>query len=116
MLDVERLIISIFTPITEIIDLIAILFILWGLVKALFDYFALRIKNKALSSNDVQNIRCYLGTYILLGLEIMIVADLIKTVLNQTIDDLIFLGGIVIIRTILSYFLNKEISDVRSDL
>ncbi len=46
----------------------------------------------------------------------MIVADVIKTVLNQTKDDLIFLGGIVIIRTMLSYFLNKEIGEIENDL
>ncbi len=116
MLHLEEFVISVFTPVTEIIDIVAILFILWGFVKAMYDFIALRVKNKALSSMDIKSIRCYLGTYLLLGLEIMIVADLIKTVLNQTTEDLIFLGGIVIIRTILSYFLNKEIEEMRSDL
>ena len=113
MVEFNEFIIRIFNPITEIIDLIAILFILWGFIKAIFDFFMLRIKNKAISSNDIKVIRCYIGTYLLLGLEIMIVADIIKTVLNQTTEDLIFLGGIVIIRTILSYFLNKEIGEIK---
>jgi len=115
MVEFNEFIIHIFNPITEIIDLIAILFILWGFIKAIFDFFMLRIKNKAISSNDIKVIRCYLGTYLLLGLEIMIVADIIKTVLNQTTEDLIFLGGIVIIRTILSYFLNKEIGEIKDN-
>ena len=108
MLHFEEFIVSIFTPITEVIDLVAILFILWGFIKAMYDFFALRIKNKTLSGKNIKAIRCYMGTYLLLGLEIMIVADIIKTVLNQTTEELIFLGGIVVIRTILSYFLNKE--------
>ncbi len=116
MLEFSEFIKPIFSPITEFIDLVAILVILWGLVKALFDYFVLRIKNKTLNRNDIKVVRCYIGSYLLLGLEIMIVADVIKTVLNQTKDDLIFLGGIVIIRTILSYFLNKEIGEMESDL
>jgi len=116
MFHLEELMLSIFTPITEIIDLVAILFILWGFIKAMFDFFALRIKNKRLSNSDIKSIRCYLGTYLLLGLEIMIVADIIKTVLNQTTEDLIFLGGIVVIRTVLSYFLNKEIEEMKSSL
>ena len=116
MLHFEEYIVSIFTPITEIIDIVAILFILWGFIKAMYDFFALRIKNKTLSSHDIKVIRCFLGTYLLLGLEIMIVADIIKTVLHQTTDELIFLGGIVVIRTILSYFLNKEIEEMKSDL
>lgn len=116
MFHFEELMLSIFTPITEIIDLVAILFILWGFLKAMFDFAALRIKNKALSNRDIMSIRCYLGTYLLLGLEIMIVADIIKTVLNQTTEELIFLGGIVVIRTILSYFLSKEIEEMERGL
>ena len=54
MLEFSEFIVSIFNPITEFIDLIAILFILWGLVKALFDYFALRIKSKTLNHNDIK--------------------------------------------------------------
>lgn len=116
MFHLEELMVSIFTPITEIIDLVAILFILWGFIKAMFDFAALKIKNKTVSNTDIRSIRCYLGTYLLLGLEIMIVADIIKTVLHQTREELIFLGGIVIIRTILSYFLNKEIEQIESGL
>ncbi len=116
MFHLEELIVSIFTPITEIIDLVAILFILWGFIKAMFDFFALKIKNRTVSNTDIRSIRCYLGTYLLLGLEIMIVADIIKTVLNQTREELIFLGGIVLIRTILSYFLNKEIEQIEGGL
>lgn len=112
MFHFEEYIIAIFTPITEIIDLVAILFILWGFIKAMYDYFKLRITSKTHSATDIKSIRCYLGTYLLFGLEIMIVADIIKTVLHQTTEDLIFLGGIVIIRTILSYFLNKEIQEL----
>ena len=116
MFHIEEYLINIFTPVTEVIDLVAILFILWGFIKSMYDFVVLRIKNQTLSGNDIKAIRCYLGTYLLLGLEIMIVADLIKTVINQTREDLIFLGGIVIIRTILSYFLNKEIEEMRSGL
>lgn len=114
MFHLEELIVSVFTPITEIIDLVAILFILWGFIKSMFDFFAMKFKNKTVSNLDIKSIRCYLGTYLLLGLEIMIVADIIKTVLNQTTQELIFLGGIVIIRTVLSYFLNKEIEEMNS--
>ncbi|GJM16361.1 MAG: hypothetical protein DHS20C13_16880 [Thermodesulfobacteriota bacterium] len=116
MFHLEEHLITIFTPVTDIIDLVAILFILWGFIKSMYDFFVLRIKNKTLSSTDIKSIRCYLGTYLLLGLEIMIVADIIKTVINQTTEDLIFLGGIVLIRTVLSYFLNKEIEEMKSGL
>lgn len=49
------------------------------------------------------------GSYILLGLEFLIVADIIMTFLEPTLMEMALLGSIVVIRTIISYFLNKEI-------
>ncbi|NIU86359.1 MAG: DUF1622 domain-containing protein [Nitrosopumilaceae archaeon] len=83
-----------------------------GFYKSQVQLLTLKISNKSHSNNDIKSIRCYLGTCLLLGLEIMIVADIIKTVIPQTREELIFLGGIVFIRTILSYFLNKEIQEM----
>ncbi|MEM7008544.1 MAG: DUF1622 domain-containing protein [Thermodesulfobacteriota bacterium] len=116
MFHIEEYLVIIFTPVSEIIDLVAILFILWGFVRSMYDYFALRIKNKSVSTKDIMSVRCYLGIYLLFGLEIMIVADIIKTVIHQTTDELIFLGGIVVIRIVLAYFLNKEIEDMKREL
>lgn len=50
-----------------------------------------------------------LARYLLFGLELLIVSDIIHTTISRTLDDLLFLGGVVIIRTVLSYFLNKEL-------
>lgn len=38
-------------------------------------------------------------------------ADIIETIINPTFQDIIKLGLIVVIRTMISYFLNKEISE-----
>lgn len=56
-------------------------------------------------------VRKYVGRAILLGLEILIVADLIRTVtVDPTITNVAVLGVIVIIRTFLSMSLDIEIS------
>jgi len=53
------------------------------------------------------------GGVILLGLEILVAADLIKTVTNKsTITDVAMLGMIVLIRTILGFALQTEIDGV----
>lgn len=53
------------------------------------------------------------GGVILLGLEILVAADLVKTVTsNPTLTDAIVLGIIVLIRTILSFSLQVEIDGV----
>ena len=55
------------------------------------------------------------GTYLLLGLEFLIASDILKTVLEPTLNELALLGGIVVLRTILSVFLNKEIKELESE-
>lgn len=57
-------------------------------------------------------IRADLGTYLLLGLELLIAADILKTILESGFQELLILAGIVVLRTILSYFLNKEIEEI----
>ena len=59
------------------------------------------------------SVRKYVGRAILLGLEILIVADLIRTVtVDPTLTNVAILGVIVIIRTFLSMSLEIEISGV----
>ena len=60
-------------------------------------------------------LRATFGTYLLLGLEFLIASDILKTVLEPTLNELALLGGIVVLRTILSVFLNKEIKELESE-
>jgi uncharacterized membrane protein len=53
------------------------------------------------------------GGIILLGLEILVAADLVRTVaVEPTLDNVVILGGIVLIRTVLSFSLEIEIEGV----
>lgn len=64
-----------------------------------------------------QLLRRQLGSYLLLGLEFLIAADVIHTVAKEHLEyrDLIMLGGIVVIRTLISYFLHQEVRNVARD-
>jgi uncharacterized membrane protein len=54
--------------------------------------------------------RSNLGRAILLGLEFLVAADIINTVaIEPTVQSLLILGGIVLIRTFLSFSLEVEI-------
>ncbi|MCI0746129.1 MAG: DUF1622 domain-containing protein [Verrucomicrobia subdivision 3 bacterium] len=57
-----------------------------------------------------RTLRQVLGYYLLLGLEFLIAADIIDTLMKPTTQDLIVLGAIVGIRTVISYSLNSELS------
>ncbi|WP_212742887.1 DUF1622 domain-containing protein [Sphingomonas sp. 2SG] len=58
----------------------------------------------------VANFRSGLGRSILLGLEFLVAADIINTVaVEPTIESLLVLASIVLIRTFLSFSLKVEI-------
>lgn len=60
--------------------------------------------------NAYQALRRNLGRVILLGLEILIVGDIIRTIVVQpTIESVAVLGAIVVIRIVLSFALEVEI-------
>jgi uncharacterized membrane protein len=60
--------------------------------------------------------RIELGRYILAGLELFIVADIIRTALSLAFADLLFLGLLVVIRSVISYFLDRELGELRKEL
>jgi uncharacterized membrane protein len=63
------------------------------------------------STGSYQQLRVNLGRVILLGLEILIVGDIIRTIIVETsVQSVLVLGLIVVIRTVLSFALEVEIS------
>ncbi len=63
-----------------------------------------------------ESLRHQLGSYLLLGLEFLIAADIIHTISNPTLEEVAVLGGIVVIRTLISYFLDHELADYYHEL
>jgi uncharacterized membrane protein len=61
-------------------------------------------------------IRLFLGRYLTLGLEFQIGADILSTAIAPNFDDVLLLGAIVVIRTVLNYFLSKELERERQQV
>jgi uncharacterized membrane protein len=57
-----------------------------------------------------RRLRHVLGYYLLLGLEFLIAADIIDTLMKPASSDLVVLAAMVGIRTVISYSLNFELS------
>jgi uncharacterized membrane protein len=76
---------------------------------------AVRFLLTLLGIRDYSNteIRLFLGRYLALGLEFQIGADILSTAVAPTFDDVLLLGAIVVIRTVLNYFLSKELERER---
>ncbi len=80
---------------------------------------AIRLLLTLLGIRDDSNteIRLFLGRYLALGLEFQIGADILSTAVAPTLDAVLLLGAIVVIRTVLNYFLSVELEreQARSD-
>ena len=105
---------KVFVYIETIISIISVAVVIYGVLNALIAFVRtefLRLKGRY-SFLRVRVIRADLGTYLLLSLELLIAADVIKTILEPGLQELIILAGVVLLRTILSFFLNKEIQEI----
>ncbi len=100
------------------IDLTGSLIMVWAFVTPVVAVVGSMIRGGDVSRRfrDLQIARCELGTKLVFALELMIVSDLLQTIISRSIDDLIFLGGLVVIRTTIAYFLNREIQEVHAEL
>ena len=99
------------------ISLVSLAVVVYGALVAALEFLrneAGRLKGRY-SPVNIRRVRATLGTYLLLGLEFLIASDILKTVLEPGMDELIVLGGIVVLRTLLSVFLNKEIKELQAD-
>ena len=100
-----------------IISVISLLIVTYGALIAIISFIINELKRitGAYTPTNIRKLRAVFGTYLLLGLEFLIASDILKTVLEPTMNELIILGGIVVVRTILSVFLNKEIKELETE-
>ncbi|MBL8016281.1 MAG: DUF1622 domain-containing protein [Ignavibacteria bacterium] len=106
---------DIFYKIAQGVEAVSFTIMIYGAVLAI----AMLLKNEfgrftgRFRMNVLNKIRLDFGYYILLGLEFLVAADIIETILKPTTEELIELGGIVAIRIILSFFLTKELNELK---
>lgn len=98
------------------ISIISLIIVIYGAIIAFcaFIHNETRRLTGQYSFTATRELRADLGTYLLLGLEFLIASDILKTVLEPSLNELAILGGVVILRTVLSIFLNKEIRELQS--
>lgn len=93
----------------QVVDGVGVAIVLVGAIVALVPYVALLVLRRA-TNNDYREVRKRLGRSILLGLEFLVAADIIRTVaISPTLGSVAALGVIVLIRTFLSVALQVEI-------
>jgi uncharacterized membrane protein len=87
---------------------IAVIFIISGMIGAVLIYVRKTFLIKTDYRANVES-RNHLGYSLSLGLEFLIGADILKTAISPTWEDLGKLAAIVGIRTVLNFFLTREL-------
>jgi len=99
------------------ISIAGVLIILFGIVVALFQYLRFAIKKQLqVKGEGINSIRLNLGRNILLGLEFIVAADLIGSVTAPDYYSVGLLAIIVVLRTLLSFSINREIVSLSKDV
>lgn len=103
---------SLINEINLLLNILGALIIIWGVMISLVEFLKKEIsgKDKRMQLNEAIRIR--LGGYLVLALEFFIAGDIIKTIITPTWESLGILGAIVVIRTVLSYFLTMDLKKI----
>jgi uncharacterized membrane protein len=91
------------------LEVLGVLIIIIGVLKMLF-IFGKCFVTKVAVSKLMTEIRIELSNYLILSLEIFIGRDIIETLLDPSISDIVILVVLVLLRTLLAFFLNYEIT------
>jgi uncharacterized membrane protein len=84
----------------------------FGVLSTTYRYVLTLVGFREYTYNEI---RLYLGRYLVLGLEFQLGADILSTAVAPTLDDVILLGAIATIRTALNYFLSQELARERQE-
>lgn len=103
-----------FVSIAEVINIIGITILIFGFGKELIKYLIVEFKNGVMHTpiQDIQKIRCQLGVYILLALDFLIASDIIFSIVDLSMDELIKLSVTIALRIAMGYFLGKEVEEL----
>ena len=80
-----------------------------AILRGVVSYTHLLLAESAREGDATESIRLRLGRVLALGLEFTVARDILRTAVAPTRQDILNLGAIVLLRTLLNYFLEQEI-------
>ncbi|WP_135604766.1 DUF1622 domain-containing protein [Methanococcoides sp. NM1] len=111
-MDTYTIVEVILRTIANFFTIVGTILITYGGLRSTYKVFMLEIFKRPY---EYSGIRRDLTDKIIFGLEFYIAADILGTVLAPTTEELILLGAVVGIRTVLGYFLGKEAKEYQLD-
>lgn len=93
--------------IIQTLEVIGVGIIIIGIAKMIVMFITCFFKHLQIS-HLITEIRIELSNYLILCLEVFIGRDIIETLLDPSLNDIIILVVLVFLRTLLAFFLNYE--------
>ena len=87
----------------SILEIIGIFIVFWAGIHGFWQYF----QNTFMKKNF--DLRTNLAKDLAMGLEFKMAAEILKTVLIQSLDELYMLGAVILLRALLSLLIHYEI-------
>ena len=109
-LDVEEAFHTVARAASLLIEAVAVLVVAFGSIEAFVRLLGLASRPHAAHGARKEIWRRF-ATWLLLGLEFELAADIISSVISPTWMDIGQLGAIAVIRTFLNYFLERDIEN-----
>jgi uncharacterized membrane protein len=100
------------TYLASAIEVAAAMIIGVAAIEAAIRAFPLFIPRTASPQHEVELIRLRLGRWLTLAIEFELAADILRTAVAPTWNDIGQLAAIVVLRTVLNYFLQREVARV----
>jgi len=96
----------------KVFELVGVAILVVGSALA-FAAYGLELIRRTPRLTAFKDLRASLGRSILLGLEVLVVADIVRTiVVEPTLDSALTLGVIVVVRVLLSFAIDVEVDGV----
>lgn len=96
------------------LNTVAILVIAYGAVLAVAGIVASILRKSAADGFESRQIWLDFAHWLVAGLTFQLAADIVETVVAPTWDDIGRLASIAVIRTFLTYFLDRDIESMRA--
>ena len=90
-------------------EIAAALVIGGAVIRGIITYLKQLFSQRKQHLDSTEVIRLQLGRVLALGLEFTVASDILRTAVAPTRQDILNLGAIVLLRTLLNYFLEREI-------
>jgi len=95
------------------VEILAAIIIGIAVIKTLYHFVSLVVKSSKVSKEEI---RLQFGSSVAVSLELLLGADVLATAVAPSWDDIGKLAAIAIIRTLLNYFLEKELKKMHATM